>query len=168
MPCCFLCRNLRPLRPSRWSAYNLFVLHFAFLHHVYACRLFCLLRPSRCSALNLHLFEHYVCVLAGVCAWLSPLVGVPIFCFTISFDTTCACLQDFSSGEALTLECACKGELAMRHRACAIEWSNFKGDLMCDICKHQIRNLPPIDPAILAAREEALRQRQPNFNVSSQ
>ena len=74
----------------------------------------------------------------------------------------------FSSGEALTLECACKGELAMRHRACAIEWSNFKGDLMCDICKHQIRNLPPIDPAILAAREEALRQRQPNFNVSSQ
>eukprot|EP00983_Pelagomonas_calceolata_P089941 1157362-Pelagomonas_calceolata.AAC.4 len=62
----------------------------------------------------------------------------------------------------------CKGELAMRHRACAIEWSNFKGDLACDICKHEIRNLPPIDPAILAAREEARRRRMPNFNTSSQ
>ncbi len=33
-------------------------------------------------------------------------------------------VQDFASGEAIQLDCLCKGEVAMRHRACAIEWSN--------------------------------------------
>jgi hypothetical protein len=41
-----------------------------------------------------------------------------------------------------------------------------KGNLLCDICKHPIANLPEIDPAIVAAREAARRRRQPAFAVS--
>lgn len=33
------------------------------------------------------------------------------------------CLQ---SGEAMQLDCQCRGELAMRHRICAEKWSRVK------------------------------------------
>ena len=32
--------------------------------------------------------------------------------------------EDFAKGDAILLDCLCKGEVAMRHRSCAIEWSN--------------------------------------------
>lgn len=38
-------------------------------------------------------------------------------------------LQEFDRGEAIELQCMCKGEVAMRHRACAIEWSNVSGTM---------------------------------------
>ncbi len=43
--------------------------------------------------------------------------------------------------------------------------AQVKGNLICDICKHPIGNLPEIDPAIVAAREEARRRRQPLFAI---
>ncbi|KAJ9506058.1 hypothetical protein QJQ45_016636, partial [Haematococcus lacustris] len=61
--------------------------------------------------------------------------------------------QEFASGEALQLQCLCKGEV--------------KGNLQCDICKATIANLPDIDPAILAAKEATRRRRDPAFLVSS-
>ncbi|GAX81143.1 hypothetical protein CEUSTIGMA_g8576.t1 [Chlamydomonas eustigma] len=75
--------------------------------------------------------------------------------------------DDFQCGEAIALECGCSGDVALRHRACAIEWNNAKGNTLCDICKHDILNLPPVDPELLARREEARRRREPNFSVSS-
>ena len=30
------------------------------------------------------------------------------------------------SGEAMSLECQCRGELALRHRSCAEKWSRVK------------------------------------------
>lgn len=30
------------------------------------------------------------------------------------------------SGEALLLDCACRGEMAVRHRVCAEKWSSVK------------------------------------------
>lgn len=50
------------------------------------------------------------------------------------------------------------------HPACASSLQ-VKGNLICDICKTPIHNLPPIDPEILAAREAARRRREPNFSV---
>ncbi len=32
--------------------------------------------------------------------------------------------EDFEAGDAIALQCACKGEVALRHRKCAIEWSH--------------------------------------------
>ena len=34
--------------------------------------------------------------------------------------------EDFESGEAIVLECACRGELALRHRTCAEKWARVK------------------------------------------
>eukprot|EP00198_Chlamydomonas_reinhardtii_P010667 XP_001700004.1 predicted protein [Chlamydomonas reinhardtii] len=32
--------------------------------------------------------------------------------------------EEFESGEAISLQCLCKGEVSLRHRRCAIEWSH--------------------------------------------
>ncbi|KAK9821295.1 hypothetical protein WJX81_003053 [Elliptochloris bilobata] len=54
--------------------------------------------------------------------------------------------EDFESGGAIVLECACRGELALRHRTCAEKWARVKGDSVCDVCKAPIRNLPAFTP----------------------
>lgn len=54
--------------------------------------------------------------------------------------------EDFENGEAMTLECKCRGETALRHRSCAMKWVQVKGDLVCDICRSPIGNLPPPPP----------------------
>ena len=42
----------------------------------------------------------------------------------------------------LKLECRCKGELALAHRRCALKWFGIKGDPNCDVCGHDVLNLP--------------------------
>eukprot|EP01025_Chloroclados_australasicus_P019325 TRINITY_DN2053_c0_g1_i1.p2 TRINITY_DN2053_c0_g1~~TRINITY_DN2053_c0_g1_i1.p2 ORF type:complete len:395 (-),score=57.06 TRINITY_DN2053_c0_g1_i1:639-1823(-) len=61
--------------------------------------------------------------------------------------------EDFESGEAIQLQCSCKGDVAMRHQQCAIRWSKVKGDNICDICKKPILNIPT--PSQSAASSEA-------------
>ena len=48
------------------------------------------------------------------------------------------CAPAVQSGEAISLDCQCRGDLALRHRACAIKWSRVKGDAVCDICKSTV------------------------------
>lgn len=50
------------------------------------------------------------------------------------------------AGEAIQLECECRGDLALRHNSCAVKWARVKGDNVCDICKQPIKNLPVITP----------------------
>lgn len=50
------------------------------------------------------------------------------------------------AGEAIQLECECRGDLALRHNSCAVKWARVKGDNVCDICKQPIKNLPAITP----------------------
>lgn len=53
------------------------------------------------------------------------------------------CLDDLNeAGETWKLECACKGELALAHRECAMKWFGIKGNGACDVCGHQVQNLP--------------------------
>ncbi len=55
--------------------------------------------------------------------------------------------EDYDKGEAIQLQCKCRGDLAMRHKTCAARWAGHKGDNVCDICKEPIQNLPePIVP----------------------
>eukprot|EP01026_Neomeris_dumetosa_P008920 TRINITY_DN1291_c0_g1_i4.p2 TRINITY_DN1291_c0_g1~~TRINITY_DN1291_c0_g1_i4.p2 ORF type:complete len:354 (-),score=46.72 TRINITY_DN1291_c0_g1_i4:740-1801(-) len=61
--------------------------------------------------------------------------------------------EDFETGEAIQLDCSCKGDVAMRHRSCAIQWSKVKGDNVCDICKKPILNIPT--PSHSAASSDA-------------
>jgi hypothetical protein len=52
------------------------------------------------------------------------------------------CMVALSEEAVLKLECCCKGELALAHRACAIKWFSIKGNGTCDVCSQEVRNLP--------------------------
>lgn len=54
--------------------------------------------------------------------------------------------EEFRDGRAMTLDCHCRGDLALRHRECAIKWAQVKGDRVCELCKHEVRNLPEVAP----------------------
>lgn len=54
--------------------------------------------------------------------------------------------EDFENGEAIILECQCRGDMAMRHRTCAEKWAHVKGNRICDICKTVVKNLPEVTP----------------------
>lgn len=73
-----------------------------------------------------------------------PTVDLPQPVCLICLDTLTQ--EEFISGEAIALECQCKGEVAYRHKKCAIKWSQVKGSTICDVCKHPITNLPPVAP----------------------
>lgn len=57
--------------------------------------------------------------------------------------------EDFASGEAMSLDCGCRGDLALRHKECAIKWSQVKDDgrgglPTCELCRKPVRNLPEL------------------------
>ncbi|KAJ1701744.1 hypothetical protein LUZ63_001523 [Rhynchospora breviuscula] len=54
------------------------------------------------------------------------------------------CLTELSEGNdsTLRLECLCKGEMALAHKECAIKWFSIKGNSDCEVCKHEVKNLP--------------------------
>ena len=59
--------------------------------------------------------------------------------------------DDFTSGRAISLQCDCRGDLALRHRECALKWAAVKdsgrgGVPTCELCKAPVRNLPPLPP----------------------
>lgn len=60
------------------------------------------------------------------------------------------CLEDvteeeLASGEAIYLDCACRGNNALRHKACAERWAAVKGDTTCEVCGKTVLNLPPVE-----------------------
>ena len=61
--------------------------------------------------------------------------------------------EEFRSGAAISLECGCRGDLALRHKACAVKWVQVKGDNICELCKQPVRNLPAPPPRPAAAEE---------------
>jgi hypothetical protein len=59
--------------------------------------------------------------------------------------------DDFKTGRALALQCACRGDLALRHKECATKWAQVKDDgrggiPTCELCKQPVRNLPAVAP----------------------
>jgi hypothetical protein len=52
------------------------------------------------------------------------------------------CMVALSEEAVFKLECCCKGELALAHRACAIKWFSIKGNGSCDVCSQEVLNLP--------------------------
>jgi len=81
------------------------------------------------------------------------------------------CLEPFTpeeleSGEAIALDCECRGEVAMRHYACAVKWIKVKGDLVCDVCKAEVKNLPAPTPPASESDGESYQGRPSAFGAS--
>ena len=73
--------------------------------------------------------------------------------------------EDFRSGKAMALDCGCRGELALRHKDCAIKWSQVKDDgrgglPTCELCKKPVKNLPE-----LPAREPVNDEEGPEMTI---
>ncbi len=54
-------------------------------------------------------------------------------------------LDECDSGEAIALDCECRGDIRWRHLKCQMKWAQIKGSSQCDICKTRIKNLPDIE-----------------------
>jgi hypothetical protein len=54
--------------------------------------------------------------------------------------------EEFESGEAIVQACSCKGDAALRHLRCALQWSRVKRSTVCDVCRTRIGNLPELPP----------------------
>lgn len=53
----------------------------------------------------------------------------------------------------MALACQCRGDLALRHRECAIKWAQVKGSNVCELCKAPVTNLPALPPRPPAAQD---------------
>lgn len=63
-------------------------------------------------------------------------------CCLICLDTLSP--EEFDAGSAIAQACACKGDAALRHLRCAVQWSHVKRSTVCDVCRAPIANLPAL------------------------
>jgi len=69
--------------------------------------------------------------------------GMP--CCRVCLDEVC--LEDMVSGIAVSLNCDCRGPLAVCHVECARKWYNdVRHSNMCEICHREITNVPGVPP----------------------
>ncbi|CAN8297851.1 unnamed protein product [Cochlearia groenlandica] len=75
------------------------------------------------------------------------------------------CMVELGEEEAFKMECMCKGELALAHRKCTIKWFTIKGNIACDVCKQDVKNLPVTLLRVQELRERAARAAAAEHNT---
>ncbi|KAI8464472.1 MAG: hypothetical protein J3K34DRAFT_491441 [Monoraphidium minutum] len=87
---------------------------------------------------------------ASLCLDAPPLSRAPSCGGSAAGGLGAACLicldavapGELEAGEALHQDCACKGDVALRHARCALQWARVKRSAVCDVCRLPIANLP--------------------------
>ncbi|KAI3880815.1 hypothetical protein MKX03_034716 [Papaver bracteatum] len=63
-------------------------------------------------------------------------------------------------GKTFKMECSCKGDLRLMHEECVVKWFSIKGNKTCDVCRHDVRNLPVAVLRVHASRQRIYRNRR--------
>ncbi|KAI3979096.1 hypothetical protein MKX01_016271 [Papaver californicum] len=63
-------------------------------------------------------------------------------------------------GKTFKMECSCKGDLRLTHEECVVKWFSIKGNKTCDVCRHDVRNLPVAVLRVHASRQRIYRNRR--------
>nr|GEY81186.1 hypothetical protein [Tanacetum cinerariifolium] len=55
-------------------------------------------------------------------------------------DVCRICMGELQEGaqDTLKMECHCRGELALTHKECAVKWFTYTGNMICEICNHEV------------------------------
>jgi hypothetical protein len=72
-------------------------------------------------------------------------------------------LTDTARGQAVVLQCGCKGALSVAHRRCALRWFRSRGDSTCEVCNEDTElNLAPDDGERAGVTRRTRRPPGPN------